>query len=95
MPNPPAPQLALLPGGGSVPIVGLPFTLRNWWPAATVNCGCESKHALFLNGIGNATTCPDCQKSFAILALKIIGDQIGLEVGQVTIRPRTDAPGPR
>ncbi len=78
-----------IPFRRDVPIIGQPFTIRAWWPTAMLNCNCESKHALLLQGFGQVTICPDCHKAFVIE--RAVQDpqtgQVGLQVSHVIIQP--------
>ena len=67
-----------------VPILNEPLTVRSWFPTVLANCGCDSKHALLLQGVGAVATCPRCQRSFTIvgMAQTPTGD-IGVQVAQV------------
>ena len=76
----------------TVPLVGQACTIREWFPSAIINCGCDTKHALMLSGIGAIRTCPDCGAAFAISALKSdpLTGRIGVLVGRVVPKQGQD-----
>lgn len=67
-----------------VPIIGQPFTLKNFFVTLQILCNCEDKEPVLLvgNGIGK---CPACDRMFQLQGIK--ADQRGqlqFAIGLVT-----------
>ena len=68
-----------------VPIIGAPYTLKNWCITVMLVCGCEKKEpVLFVGQLGTMAQCPACQKVYQLQAFGMNPDktiQFGFAIG--------------
>jgi hypothetical protein len=62
-----------------VPLVGQSFHIVTAYTTAILQCQCEAKSILLLQGKDRVSTCPGCGKSFAIAKAS------AMEIGQVLV----------
>jgi hypothetical protein len=62
-----------------VPLVGQSFQIVTAFTTAILQCQCEAKTILLLQGKDRPATCPACQKSFAIAQVS------SMQIGQVLL----------
>lgn len=60
-----------------IPLVGDSFTIVTGYSTVVIQCQCEAKTVLVLQGKHEITQCPNCRKGFAIASAG------KLEVGEV------------
>lgn len=78
-----------------VPIVGQPFTLKNFFVTVQIVCNCEGKEPVLLvgNGIG---TCPGCRRGFQLQGIQSnprgLEFRIGLITPQASAAPAPEPP---
>jgi hypothetical protein len=69
----------------NVQIIGMP-AIRAWFPTALLNCACQEKGAILLQGFNNPAQCPACGEHFVISKIvPMPGGQVGVEIGKVTV----------
>ncbi len=65
----------------TVPIVGQPLRVIVAYSTAVIECQCEAKAVVILQGKGRVSSCPVCGKQFAI------ADSGPLQIGEVIDAP--------
>ena len=71
-------------------IFGQPFKILVAYSTAIIQCQCDAKTVLPLNGLNRPTVCPACGKAFAIAESGKIS--VGEIVGGIPETPRVSLP---
>ena len=58
-----------LPPASDIPIVGQPFTIRDWYPTLLLVCHCKAQAPVIVSR--SAGQCPGCHKRYSIQGLQV------------------------
>lgn len=84
------PTLAFKAPAG-LPIIGQPFTIKNWFPTVLLVCNCEGKEPVMVPR-GGAAQCPACKKIYSIQQVAMTPDgNVNFGIGVMTPEDAADA----
>ena len=80
-----------IPFPAGVPIIGQPFTLKNFFVTVQIVCNCEAKEPVLL--VGNSISqCPGCRRAFQMQEIQANpGGGLQFMIGLVAQQPAADA----
>lgn len=77
-----------LPPAPDIPIVGQPFTLRDWYPTLLLVCNCEAKAPLIVSRTPGQ--CAGCKKLYSVQGMQVTPQghiQWQIAIGSPTTTP--------
>lgn len=77
-----------------IPLVGQPYTLKNWFVTVEVQCNCVAKEPVLIVGqLGSAGKCPACNNVYRMDVVETNRQSgqmgFGITVGRAVVEPKS------